>query len=298
MKRDLVFFALATVAACGRDASTAANRNPAAAVAGYDLTASSAPRAALRMPAPMPIAPAEAAQAAAPIGPVQPPSIGGSAMLVRTGQISIEVRKVDSAMTSVRAAAASVGGYVTDVSITAGRDETPSATLTAKVPGARYDDMLRQLREIGTVESSQTSVEDVGEEYVDVSALLANDRRLEQRLLDLLSRRTGKLQDVLDVERELARVRGEMDRYEGRLRYLTSHAAMSTIAATVHERMPLVAESGARNPFALAFTQARRNFVESLALFISALGVLVPIAALLLVGVAVFRFARRRLRPA
>lgn len=297
MKGHLALLIIAAVAACRGD--EARPRGVAHAVLDAPLLERAKSTAVpARMPAATVVLETTAGQAPAPLPPITPATASDAAMLVRSGQMSIEVRDVDSAMASVRAAAARVGGYVTDVDVTAGRNETPSATLTAKVPGPRYDDLLRQLQAIGTVESAQTDVEDVGEEYVDVSALLNNDRRLEQRLIDLLARRTGKLEDVLAVERELARVRGESDRYEARLRYLTSHAAMSTIVATVHTRLPLVAESGARSPLALAFTQARRNFVESVAWVIAALGYVVSIGALALVGLVAFRYTRGRLRPA
>ena len=64
------------------------------------------------------------------------------------------------------------------------------------------------------------SAEDVGEEYVDVQARVANAHRLEQRLIEVLATKTGKLSDILNVERELARVREEIERMEGRMRYL------------------------------------------------------------------------------
>lgn len=228
---------------------------------------------------------------------ISTPAPSDPTMLIRTGTASIEVANLDSATARVRAIAAGASGYITDVSVTGGRDEVRTATLTVKVPATRYDDVVRALRGLGTIESVQTQVEDVGEEYVDVSSLLANDRRLEQRLLDLLAKRTGKLEEVLSVERELARVRGEMDRYEGRLRFLGSRAAMSTLSVTVHERMPLVAGVGTRNPVALAFGRAWRNFVEFLAGFIAALGIVVPVAALIVAGAFLFRAARRWLRP-
>ena len=297
MKRRLAILALATLAACGRKAAPSHRFDDATVdarqVQGEQARAGVAP--AFAAPLVMRTAVSEAA---APLPPLRTRATADAAMLVRTGQISIEVHDVDSAMARVRAAAAQEGGYVTDVDVTAGRNETHTATLTAKVPAPRYDDLLRQLQGIGLVESAQTNVEDVGEEYVDVAALLANDRELEQRLINLLARRTGKLEDVLAVERELARVRGESDRYEAQLRYLASHAAMSTIVATVHEKLPLVAQSGARNPLALAFTQARRNFVELLAAAIAALGVIVPVAALVIAGFVAFRLARGRLWPA
>lgn len=214
-------------------------------------------------------------------------------MLIRTGDAAIEVANVDSAMARVRGIATSVGGYVTDVSLVGGRDQVRSATLTVKVPAPRYEQAVRLLQSLGTVESVQTQVQDVGEEFVDVTARMDNDRRLEQRLLDLLAKRTGKLEDVLNVERELARVRGEIEQYQGRLRYLSARAAMSTLTVTVHERTPLVAGIGARNPLATAFSQAWRNFVGFVTWFISALGILVPVGALLALAVYLVQLGRR-----
>ena len=80
------------------------------------------------------------------------------------------------------------------------------------------------------------SAEDVGEEFVDVAARAANGRKLEQRLIDILGTRTGKLSDVLAVERELARVREDIQRQEGRMRYLRTRASLSTLSVTVHEK--------------------------------------------------------------
>ena len=97
------------------------------------------------------------------------------------------------------------------------------------------------------------TAEDVGEEFVDVSARMENARRLEQRLVTLLASRTGKLSDVLAVERELARVREDIERYEGRLRYLRAHAATSSCRSkctspTPWWERPAPASSAARSP--------------------------------------------------
>jgi len=83
------------------------------------------------------------------------------------------------------------------------------------VPAGRFDEVVAGLRPMGRLESVNVNAQDVGEEYVDVTARIDNARRLEQRLIGLLATRTGKLKDVLDVEQTLARVREEIERYEG-----------------------------------------------------------------------------------
>jgi hypothetical protein len=148
------------------------------------------------------------------------------------------------------------------------------------------------LAPIGKLESVSVAAEDVGEQFVDVTARMENARRLERRLIDLLATRTGKLKDVLDVEQTLARVREEIERHEGRIRYLRAHTAMSTLNIEVHEPVPIVASAG-RGPLGEAFRQAWRNFVGLLAFAVQSLGVVIPLGALALVGWFIAKRSRR-----
>lgn len=214
-------------------------------------------------------------------------------MLIRTGSASIEVDKLDPAILKVRQIASQLGGYIANSSIVGGRDQVRSATLEVKIPAARYDQAVGALGGIGKVESVNTSVEDVGEEFVDINARVANAKRLEERLVNLLATRTGKLEDVLAVERELARVREEIERSEGRLRYLKTRAAISTLSVTVHEPMPILGQNPGDNPIVGAFKQAWRNFVGFVAWLIASLGVLIPLGVVLGGGWYAYRRVRR-----
>jgi hypothetical protein len=218
-------------------------------------------------------------------------------MLIRTGNASIEVDKLDPAMVRVRQLAAQLGGYIANSSLSGGRDQVRSATLELKIPAARYDQAVGGLGDVGKVESVNTNAEDVGEEYVDITARVANAKRLEERLVGLLAARTGRLQDVLAVERELARVREEIERYEGRMRFLRTRAAVSTLSVTLHEPFPILGRTPGENPIVLAIRQAWRNFVGFVAWTIASLGVLIPVAAILAALVLVFRRVRRRTTP-
>src|SRR5438552_13504219 len=113
-------------------------------------------------------------------------------------------------------------------------------------------------------------------------------------LIYLLASPSCKLKDVLDVEQELARVREEIDRYEGRLRYLRAHAALSTFTIYVHEPLPIVGRAGS-SVMGEAFAQAWRNFVDLVALCVRSLGVVLPLGLVALTTwLAVKR--RRKLR--
>jgi hypothetical protein len=214
-------------------------------------------------------------------------------MVIRNGDASVLVDSLETAVARVTLLTRQLGGYVANTAMQAGPDQVRSATLTLKIPSALYDGVLGGLAPLGKVETATTNSEDVGEEFVDVRARVANARRLEDRLVGLLASRAGKLQDVLAVERELSRVREEIERYEGRLRYLRTHVAMSTLSVTVHEALPLVGQNPSASVFGDAFWRAWRNFVVLLAGSIATLGFLVPVAVVL--GAAAF--AARRWLP-
>jgi hypothetical protein len=199
-------------------------------------------------------------------------------MVIRVGQAFIEVEKVDPAILRIRQLAAQFGGYIANSSVSGGRDQIRQATLELKIPASKYDQAVGDLSTIGKVETVNSTAEDVGEEFVDVTARVNNARRLEERLITLLSTRTGKLDEVLRVERELARVREEIERYEGRLRFLGARVATSTLTITVHEPAPILGNSPGQNPIAAALRRAWRNFVALTAGLIASLGIVIPLA--------------------
>ncbi|MCL4212386.1 MAG: DUF4349 domain-containing protein [Gemmatimonadales bacterium] len=215
-------------------------------------------------------------------------------MIIRRGDVSIRVDTLEAAIDAVRRLAGSLGGYIGDVSMNAGEYEVRRATLVMRIPTARFDDAMAGMSPLGRVEHSSVSAEDVGEEFVDVQARITTGRRLESRLVELLATRTGKLEEVLQVERELARVRGEIERYEGRARYLSARVATSTIAVTVSERAPVVGSNPGRSVIGEAFVNAWRNFVGLVAKGIESLGVLVPLLLLAWGTVRLVRSRRRR----
>jgi Domain of unknown function (DUF4349) len=198
-------------------------------------------------------------------------------LVVRSGQASIEVDSLEAAMAGVRRLVQRVGGFVADASVQSGRNQLRSATLELKVPASRFDDLTEGLGPIGRLQFVNVGAQDVSEEFVDLTARATNARRLEDRLVELLRTRTGKLQDVLTVERELARVREEIERMEGRLRFLKSRAELSTLSVNLFEPAPIIASHPGEGVLTEAFKTAWRNFVGLLAAAIASLGVVVPV---------------------
>jgi hypothetical protein len=223
--------------------------------------------------------------AGVPLAAVDP----AGAMLVRHGVASVEVKSLDDAVSRIRSAAAQYGGFVANTAIRGGKDEQRSGTLELRVPSAQFDAMVGALGQLGKVESVSVNAEDVAEEYVDLGARLANARRVEARLVELLATRTGKLSDVLTVEQELARVRQEAERYDARIHWLERRVSLSSLDVSIHEKVPLLDTPRGHGPIAEAFAEAWTRFVAVVAWFIASLGVLVPLGVLALAGLAIAR---------
>ena len=222
--------------------------------------------------------------------PAQQPEVAPGSMLVRTGQASLQVDSLEMGIARVRDVARRTGAIIANTSMEGGNKQTRAASLELRIPSERFDEAVNGLAPIGKLESVNVTVQDVGEEYVDVQARVANARRLEQRLVELLANRTGKLADVLTVERELARVREQIERYEGRMRYLRTRASISTLSIGIHEPYPVVATHPGEQPIRDAFVQAWRNLVGVTAGLIASLGVVIPLGILV---VALALVARR-----
>ena len=289
-------FATALTACLGRlerSDRTDARDRAADRVSGYapgtNLRAESRPVAAVGLA----VAARDAARA--DLLPIRPSDVT-SAMIIRAGQANIEVDSLEPAVALVRTLARQLGGYIANTAMQTGRGQVRSATLEVKVPANRFDEGLSGLAPIGKLESVNVSAEDVGEEFTDAIARMANARRLETRLIELIATRTGKLKDVLDVEQELARVREEIERYEGRLRYLQAHAALSALTICVHEPPPVVGHPGS-SVVAEAAKQAWRNFVWLFALVVQSLGIVIPLGTVATLGWVAMKRWRRGQAP-
>ena len=284
----LIALAVLASAACvpqrseGAAGRVASNEPPAA-----PMPASVVPRA-------LPAVAMGQARMAPPL-PVASQSNLGTSMLIRTGTASIEVAALEKAIERVRELAARLGGYVGNTSTQTGEGQVRSATLVLKIPAGRFDEAVSGLSPFGKVESVTVEAEDVGEEFVDLTARTTNAKRLEERLLALLANRTGKLEEVVNVERELARVREEIERIDGRLRYLKTRVAMSTLTISVHEPVTILPPRVGPGVMNEAFRQSWRNFVEFVAALVASLGWLVPLSTITAaIYMAWRRFGRRR----
>src|SRR4051812_49495921 len=102
------------------------------------------------------------------------------------------------------------GGYISETNAVSYSQQQRQATWKVRVPVDRFDAFLAEVGRLGELQKNHLDSQDVTQEYYDLDARIANKQQEEKRLLKHLADSTGKLEDILAVERELSRVRGEI----------------------------------------------------------------------------------------
>jgi molybdopterin converting factor small subunit len=158
----------------------------------------------------------------------------GERMIIRTGYMTLVVVDVASAMEQITNLAASYDGFV--VSSNSWQDQDRMyASISFRVVSERFNDTLKALRALAVeVKSESTSGQDVTEEYVDLTAKLRNLEAAETQLLKLMEQ-AGEVSDILEVQRELVKTRGEIEQTKGRMQYLEQSSSMSYIEVNLEQ---------------------------------------------------------------
>jgi len=176
-------------------------------------------------------------------------------LVIKTAALSLLVKDTEIAVEKVKEAATQLSGFVLSsrTYFTDAKKEHLVGEVTIKVPQEKFTEAVKLLKEQALkVESEAIQGRDVTEEYTDLESRLRNLQATEAQLLKLMER-SGEVSDILEVQRELTRVRESIELLQGRMKYLTESAQMSTITAhiaTEESELPIV-EEGWR-PLAIA----------------------------------------------
>lgn len=179
-----------------------------------------------RAPAPPPPPPAQRPEN-------EPSSIGP--MIARTASLNISVKDFNAARASLDRIVRGRQGYVSSLNISTQKGAPQSLTGKLMIPAAQLDAALADLKALGRVEQEQQGGEEVTSQVVDLDARLKNARETETQLTDILRSRTGKIGDVLEVEKEMARVRGEIEGMEAEQKQLRERIAFASIDLSLAE---------------------------------------------------------------
>lgn len=166
-------------------------------------------------------------------------------------------------------------------------------TVTIRVPSENFDKLLATIsKSVVEMDDQNITVKDVTEEYVDVEARLKSKKVVEERYIGLLSK-AHSVGDILQIEHELARIREDIERVEGRLRYLKNQVSLSTLKITYYQTIETSESFGFGKKVANGF----ENGFKGLLWFFIGLVNLWPFILFIVIGIWVLaRWIKRRSR--
>lgn len=156
---------------------------------------------------------------------------GSGPLIVRTGQLDLQVADLEAALRAAEGAVTAVGGYVASSQRNGDADKA-SASVTYRVPAARWSDTLDALRKLGMkVLGEQTSSQEVTAQVVNLGARLANLRVTEAALQGIMEKAT-KIPDVLAVQEQLTGVRQQIEELTAQKQNLENQAALASLTVS------------------------------------------------------------------
>jgi len=213
--------------------------------------------------------------------------------IIKRAELDIKVKDSGEAFMSVQDIVDEVNGFIADSSSYKSEAGNLSYEVTLRVTPDRFDSVIERISGLGELEYQHISGEDITETYYDIEGRLKVKRQSEESLLAILSTRTNNLQDLLAVEKELARVREEIETLEGKLRYFDNLVGLSTITVTIFEPEPISTGRNALKPIKDALGDSVEVLARSVGGLIILFMAVLPWAVL---GVIIFLIIRAIVR--
>jgi len=227
------------------------------------------------------------------------PALSGPPV-IRQAQLSMTVGNglFDSKLTQVRTLVESEGGYIAGTDAQANpatsseNSQIRTGVISFMVPAAHFDDTIDQLSKVGKVQSEHITGTDVGAQYVDLRARLANAEAQHAAMLALLTK-AQNINDIIAVQNQIGQITAQIEQLKGQIKYLDDNTSYSNVSVTIAETgAPAQAASSDNWGFATALSGAAHNFVTTIDYFVSGLGAIGPFLVLAGIGFLVWR--RRR----
>jgi hypothetical protein len=156
-------------------------------------------------------------------------------MIAHIVSLSIVVKDFGASRASLDAILARYHGYAASLNASTAQNAARSLQASLRIPAAKISAAVAELKSLGRVESEGQNGEEVTQQHADLVARLKNSRETEQRLQAILVQRTGKISDVLAVEQEIARVRGEIEQMKAEQKSLEHRVDFATIDLNLAE---------------------------------------------------------------
>jgi hypothetical protein len=231
--------------------------------------------------------------------------------IIRNANLTLEVASPSEIQPKIVSIAEAHQGFVVTSEATQRNTEDktkPEITvnLVVRVPASQFNQVMEGIRAVGSRRlQEKVTGQDVTEEFMDLEARIKNQKALEQQFIEIM-KRAGKVDDALSVQRELAEVRTEIEKLEGRRRFLENQASLSTINVTLQPPTPIVNTTGFWYSVRIAFSDGVDVATEIILFLIRAILaltpllvlVVLPLALLAKLGIRIVRRRRSSLAPA
>jgi hypothetical protein len=225
--------------------------------------------------------------------------------IIRNGSLELLVNDVSQSIDKIGSIVTAVGGFVEKSTQT--NSGGHSASVTVRVPAARLDQVITQIKGLATtVDRESVEARDVTREYIDLDARLRNAQAEEAQYLQILKRATT-IKDTLDVTEKLADVRGRVEQMQGEMKFLTGQIDMSTLEISLRAEADAAVAGIHWRPLRQAKIAASEmvsglaDWADSVVAFFINLPLIavwfLSVVALLVVAFRVLRFLWRRFGP-
>jgi len=216
--------------------------------------------------------------------------------IIKEAEIRQKVSELQPAMQQVQKLVDQSGGYIESSSVVELDSSTKEAHYRLRVPQEHFVSILDVLQKIGSNTSISQRGEDLTEHYYDNEARIKNLTLQEQAVQRLLEKAT-KMDDILKIQQELFRIRGEIETLQGKNRYIDNLSSMSTIDLTIQEvAIAEMKDDSIWTRATAGFTDSLKDVVDvTIELFVLAISILPLLVFLLPFGILIW-WVRRKLK--
>jgi anti-sigma factor RsiW len=192
--------------------------------------------------------------------PLPTPQAAAAPMIARSVSLTIVVKDFAAARASLDSILARHRGYAAQLTAATQENAPHSLQASLRIPAPELAAALAELKTLGRVQNESQSGEEVTQQHTDLVARLQNSRETEERLRAILEQRTGKIEDVLQVEEEIARVRGEIEQMEAEQQALEHRVEFASVDLQLTEEY----KAELNPPSASVSNRLRNAFVAGL----------------------------------
>lgn len=225
--------------------------------------------------------------------------------IIRNADLTMEVASTTDTQQKIVSIAESHGGFVVTSEAKQRDSQEPSQRtldikLVVRIPENQFGAALDQIRALANnLPEAKITGQDVTEEFIDLEARIKTQKALETQFLQIM-RQANKIADAMEVQRQIAEVRAEIEKLEGRKRFLENRSSLSTITINISTPKPMVVvpTTGFRHSVSDAVSEGIDVGAAILLFFVRFAIVMLPVAVLVLLpsGLLVRYFIRRAKR--